>query len=248
MDPPAPKLYTRKGDQGQTCLVNGTRVPKYDLRLEAAGDLDELTVHLGAILSTECPRRYHSGGDVMVPQTIRSWDVDVEKIQNIVMGIATIASTDFDKDVPDYVKPLFPTETQIAYLEGLIDYIQESLPPLKNFILPRGPPIATAAHMARVVCRRAERRLVGAFAPMMRTYECILLPHNQYIDGLKMTLAYINRLSDYLFALSRKLGSLTDVTEKKWTPRIHPYTGKPLGKDYPEEHGIPIRFPWEHAR
>ena len=179
------KIYTKKGDDGSTGLIGGVRVPKHHLRVECYGTVDELNAHLGIL---RADLRF---GEVMnaVPQ-----------IQDRLFTIGSLlASAPNSKmEVPDL------TERDIVYLEEDIDRLTHHLPELKNFILPGGSIIGAQAHVARCVCRRAERLVV-------------LLNETEAIDNT--VLKYLNRLSDYLFTLARALDQAEGREEIPWNPR-----------------------------
>ena len=165
------KIYTRAGDTGQTGLYGGPRVSKDDLRIESYGTVDELNASLGVIRS------------MPPPGTI---DEVLERIQNelFTVGAQLATPSPAEKGVP------MIGESHVAQLESDIDRFDEQLPPLSVFILPGGTGAASMIHLARTICRRAERRIVsfGADAPESVT---------------KDLLAYMNRLSDLLFVLAR---------------------------------------------
>ena len=163
----ANKIYTKKGDKGMTSLLGGTKVSKNDARLEAAGNIDELSSAIGFI-------RYQS-----------EQDDQLQHIQIQLFHIGALLGTDPDKFDTSKLKQI--TEDDVKLLEFWIDEMDTELPELKNFILPVG-----IFHLPRAICRRAERRLV-------------------HLDFPQIIIMYINRLSDYLFTLSR----YQDMTEGK---------------------------------
>lgn len=181
------KIYTKTGDKGQTSLIGGQRVPKYHMRIEAYGTVDELNSYIGLIRDQE----------------IDMHDKDVLKeIQDRLFTIGSSLASDPEKSkmtIPDLL------EEDIVYLEKEMDAMTAMLPELKNFILPGGHTIVSYCHLARVVCRRAERMAVH-------------LSEVSYVDEL--CIRYLNRLSDYLFTLSRKCAKDLGVEEYKWIPRI----------------------------
>lgn len=134
------KLYTRHGDQGQTSLVGGKRVPKYHTRIETYGTIDELSSHLGLLHSLL--------SDTLQRQMI-------EQIQQTLFDLSTILATEPESKYQP--KPLDPN--LVTQLEQTIDTLQSSLPPLRAFILPGGTQAASQAHICRTVCRRAERHM-----------------------------------------------------------------------------------------
>ena len=178
------KVYTRRGDKGQTSLVGGQRVSKASTRLEAYGTVDELNSHLG-LLAALLPDSHEKAF--------------VEYIQNCLFNVCTNLATDQDQD------ELYPSahlpEDAIRQLEQEIDTIQQELPERQGFILPGGTQAAAQAHVCRTVCRRAERRIVTL------AETATVSPSVQQ---------YINRLSDYLFILAKKLNFIAGRSEKIW--------------------------------
>ena len=178
------RVYTRTGDDGTTGLIGGTRVKKYDLRLEAYGTVDELNSWIGLIRSQE----------------INSDDVlDLIQIQNKLFVIGALLATDTTKvESSDH---LACCEDDILFLEQRMDLILDNLPPLTSFLLPGGSNAISYCHLARTVCRRAERR----------TYQ--LSAETQVSPDV---LKYLNRLSDYLYVLSRKVAADSGIEEIPW--------------------------------
>ncbi|MBQ8866706.1 MAG: cob(I)yrinic acid a,c-diamide adenosyltransferase [Bacteroidaceae bacterium] len=176
------KIYTKTGDKGTTSLVGGARVAKTHVRLEAYGTLDELNAHLG-LLST-C---LSDAADV----------ADVRKMQNLLFVAGTLLAT--EEESPCWDKLPHVTDADVAHIEQLIDALQESLPPLRAFVLPGGTRASAQAHVCRTVCRRAERRVLAMAEAGIRVEEQII--------------ALLNRMSDYLFVLSRKTNHLADCDE-----------------------------------
>ena len=174
------KIYTRTGDDGSTGLVDGSRRSKADARMQAIGDVDEANSALGiAIAALE-----RAKGDAALVKGLR-------RIQNDLFDLgADIATPGEDFAPSDMVLRIVPA--QVDWLEAAIDTANESLPPLTSFILPGGSEAAAAMHLARAIARRAERSMVSAAAQEKLNPQA---------------LAYINRLSDYLFVLSRVINS-----------------------------------------
>lgn len=178
------KVYTRTGDKGMTSLVGGVRIKKTDVRLEAYGTVDELSAHLGLLAS-------------LLP------DVDdrntIIRVQNNLFNVCTHLATDQSQT------QLYPSahlaEGEIELLEQLIDQIMASLPERQGFVLPGGCQAAAQCHVARTVCRRAER--------------CIAALAEVALVGPEMQ-QYINRLSDYLFILAKKINFNNGVKEIIW--------------------------------
>ena len=181
------KIYTKTGDKGLTSLIGGARVPKHHLRIESYGTVDELNSYIGLIRD----------------QDISEHDKDVLKlIQDRLFTIGASLAADPEKSkmvIPDLYNE------DIELLEHEMDIINEQLPPLKHFILPGGSNAISFCHIARCVCRRAERITVH-------------LAEESPVDE-KVNI-YLNRLSDYLFTLARKIGDEQSIPENKWIPRI----------------------------
>jgi cob(I)alamin adenosyltransferase len=181
------KIYTKTGDKGKTSLIGGMRVPKYDDRLEAYGTIDELKSWVGLIR------------DKLEDETIR------QVLAEILDRLFTIESL-LASDGSEIRKKLPSLKTSdIEFLEKEIDRMNESLPPLKTFVLPGGHEIVSFTHITRTVCRRAERIIVK-------------LDTSTPVDPL--ITQYINRLSDYFFVLSRQLSVDLGAKETPWNPRV----------------------------
>ncbi len=179
----ASKIYTKTGDQGQTGLFGGQRVLKDDLRIEAYGTIDELNAFVGVL-------RDILGDDDHQPI--------LHKIQSNLFVIGSNLAIDPTSNIQ---LPGIEAE-EIAGLENAIDAMDAELPELKQFILPGGHLAVSYCHLARCVCRRAERRVVA-------------LSKENHIP--EIILQYLNRLSDFFFVLARKIGQDFGVTEIKWT-------------------------------
>ena len=164
------RIYTRAGDQGETSRGDGTRVPKTDARIEAYGTVDELNSFLGFALASPD-----------VPDEFRPW---LERIQNDLFDLGA----DLSVPLEDARERLRVQQSQVEWLEKLCDLVNDRLEPLKSFILPAGGEAASRLHLARSVCRRAERLAVA-------------LAEGTEINPA--ALAYLNRLSDLLFILAR---------------------------------------------
>ena len=178
------KIYTKTGDDGTTGLVGGTRVKKYDIRLEAYGTVDELNASIGVIRSFEFPAGYK---EYLV------------EIQNKLFNIGSRLASDEKGEA--VTSKLSISEEDIAKLEKAIDELDEELPELTQFILPGGVPAAAYCHVARTVCRRAERRILEF------SEQAFVQPE---------IMKYINRLSDFLFVLARKLNAISGTEEMHW--------------------------------
>lgn len=181
------KIYTKTGDSGKTSLVGGSRVPKSDIRIEAYGTVDELISWIGLL------RDQDIGGSITD---------SLLEIQDRLMTCASILASDCEN--PGILLPVIE-EKDINKLENLIDEMEEELEPLSNFILPGGHTWVSWCHIARNVCRRAERNTLK-------------LSESFSVDVL--VVKYLNRLSDYLFVLSRKLGRDLGAKEIPWKPGL----------------------------
>ena len=180
------KIYTKTGDDGSTGLIGGKRVSKSDGRIDCVGALDEVNAALGwAAVASPPP----------IAQKLQT-------VQNELFTIGSHIASPQVKDVPDYLPPLEPA--MIKRLEEEIDAAEAGLAPLKNFILPGGGEGAARLHLARTICRAAERRLVafGEIAP---------LP--------PLAVAYLNRLSDWLFVQARAAAKSAGIADVPWLPR-----------------------------
>ena len=184
------KIYTKTGDLGKTSLIGGTKVPKNHLRIETYGTVDELNSYIGLVndLITDGPS-----------------SLTLKEIQDRLFTIGSSLACDPDKE-PLMKMPVLK-ESDVLRLENEIDSMNEVLPAMKFFILPGGHAAVSTAHVARCICRRAERLCVN------------MQEHDLFIDPL--VLKYINRLSDYLFVLSRYIAHLLQVEEIAWKPRIN---------------------------
>jgi cob(I)alamin adenosyltransferase len=181
------KIYTKTGDKGETSLIGGTRVPKYHDRIEAYGTVDELISYIGLIRD----------------QKINEHTIKVLiEIQDRLMTCASILATDCE-DCKVKIPEIF--EHDIEYLEKEIDEMEKDLPPLKTFILPGGHQTVSFCHIARNVCRRAERLSIKV--------------QDQFKNSEKV-IQYLNRLSDFLFVLARKLSTDLYAKETPWHPRV----------------------------
>lgn len=183
------KIYTRTGDDGTTGLIGGSRVKKYDIRFEAYGTVDELNSYIGVVRSL---------------QTDKHSDLVLEKIQNKLFVIGAHLAT--DNSITLIKKQMPVGETDILMLEQEMDEMNELLPELRNFILPGGCQATSFCHVARTVCRRAERLIVELSDKAEVETDLII---------------YMNRLSDYLFVLSRKVSMDLKAPEILWSPDIN---------------------------
>ncbi len=186
------KVYTGTGDGGKTSLFSGERIAKSDARIEAYGDLDEVNSLTGAVAAA-LPA-------VAAAEAVRT---ELLQIQSDLLHAGAWLATTPGSSSAKHLKPL--TDAHGQYLEARIDAMQDQLAPLNAFVLPGGHPSAAWAHVARTVCRRAERRIVG-LAGRADSVE----------DGLEAVLVYINRLSDYFFVLSRYCNHLAGEKDVTW--------------------------------
>lgn len=181
------KIYTKTGDKGETSLIGGTRVPKHHIRIEAYGTIDELNSYIGLV-------RDHI--------TDKNTFELLIGIQENLFEIGALLASD-----PERSKMKLPTiqEHSVSTLEQSIDQMNNSLPELKTFILPGGHPSVSFCHIARCVCRRAERKVIK-------------LSENSKVDDL--IIKYLNRLSDYLFVLARIISKDVQAQEIPWKPAL----------------------------
>ena len=180
------KIYTKKGDTGTTQLIGGTRVPKHALRIESYGTIDELNAHLGLIRDQEINSLY-------IHQIL--------EIQDRLFTMGSLLAAD-----PETNTMTLPelSESDVVFLENCMDEMDTNLPDMKSFVLPGGHSTVSYCHIARCVCRRAERITDN-------------LNEVSVVDPV--ILKYLNRLSDYLFVLSRKLSQELNANESPWKPR-----------------------------
>ncbi len=187
------KVYTKTGDKGTTALFGGTRVPKHHIRIESYGTVDELNSYIGLIRDQEINQLYK---DVLI------------EIQDRLFTVGAVLATDPEKAILKNGKERLNipkiSEDDLLLLENEIDRMEESLPPMTHFVLPGGHTTVSFCHIARCVCRRAERLSVQ-------------LNESEEVD--ESVLKYLNRLSDYLFVLARKLTFDLRAEEVKWIPR-----------------------------
>ncbi|HLW33387.1 MAG TPA: cob(I)yrinic acid a,c-diamide adenosyltransferase [Aequorivita sp.] len=186
------KIYTKTGDAGTTALFGGSRVPKHNIRIESYGTVDELNSHIGLIRSQQIDAQSKK----MLVQ-----------IQHRLFTLGSTLATDPKRAVLKSGKERLNiekvNEENIQLLEDEMDAMNASLPDLTHFILPGGNDAVSYCHIARTVCRRAERRVT-------------LLNEKEAVDPL--VLKYLNRLSDYLFVLARKLSNDLGAEEIQWLP------------------------------
>ncbi|NBP69087.1 MAG: cob(I)yrinic acid a,c-diamide adenosyltransferase [Cytophagia bacterium] len=181
------KIYTKTGDQGTTSLFGGKRVSKADLRIDTYGTVDELNSYIGLLR------------DQAVNHTRLN---DLLEVQDRLFTIGSILATE-----PGNQKVKIPhlAESDIDFLEKRMDEMDANLPPMRFFVLPGGHQSVSFCHIARTVCRRAERLTIALNA-------------HEPVDPL--VIKYLNRLSDYIFVLSRQMTQDLNVTESPWKPRM----------------------------
>jgi cob(I)alamin adenosyltransferase len=184
------KIYTKSGDLGETSLFGGKRVKKYDLRIESYGTIDELNSYIGLLRDEKIDKyTFHT----------------LVKIQNELFSIGAMLATPPEKEKlksgKNRLRSTPISVEEITFLELEIDKMESTLVPMTNFILPGGHSSVSICHIARCVCRRAER---------------ITVQLNEEQDINKDILTYINRLSDYLFVLARKLSMVNGAHEIPW--------------------------------
>ena len=186
------KIYTKTGDTGNTSLYGGSRVSKSNLRIESYGTVDELNAYIGLIKDQEIPLEIKN---ILL------------KIQNELFTLGAMLATPLEKETLKNGKERLNipkiTENTVAFLENQIDKMSTELSQMTHFILPGGHQTVSFCHIARCVCRRAERLTVA-----LHQQESI------HLDIIK----YLNRLSDYLFVLARKLSKELKSEEVKWLP------------------------------
>ena len=187
------KIYTKTGDKGTTALFGGTRVPKHHIRIESYGTVDELNSHIGLIRDQEIDKE--------------TMNMLIE-IQDRLFTLGAILATDPEKEKlkngKDRLNIPKISEEDIEKLEKAMDKMNEELPEMTHFVLPGGHQSVSFCHIARCVCRRAER------------LSSALYDIEPFDDKV---LKYLNRLSDYLFVLARKLSKQLQAEEIQWIPK-----------------------------
>lgn len=183
------KIYTKTGDKGATSLIGGTRVSKAHIRIESYGTVDELNSYLGMVNDT-CGH----------PQ-VSDW---LREIQDRLFTLGAELATTPEKEVKMKLPDLH--DEDVTWLEERIDQMNEVLPEMRSFLIPGGNLAASTCHVARCVCRRAERLCVGMQENGEPVHELIV--------------RYLNRLSDFLFTLARYIGQLAGAAELPWRPRV----------------------------
>ena len=182
------KIYTKTGDKGSTSLIGGTKVSKAHLRIEAYGTVDELNSYIGL-----CKDLLKDDNSVKILQEVQ------DRLFTIGSELACNPQKETKMAIPDL------HESDCELLEKEIDKMDTVLPPMKSFILPGGDVAISQLHVARCVCRRAERC-------------CVRLSEESEVD--EVIIKYLNRLSDYLFVLTRYTGHLLNINDILWRPRV----------------------------
>ena len=223
------KIYTKTGDEGETSLVGGIRIAKNAPRIEAYGTVDELSSHLGLLVAMLNKDAEHGEEYQPIIETL-------ERIQNNLFSISSILATDVEalsQNKAEWVKPYLESleafseqlgSTETPLLEKLTDEYNAQLPVLNSFILPGGSMTAAQCHVCRAVCRRAERRIVNKVqgdkvqGTKDGNGEGLLWYSNKLNQetGIGKVGQYMNRLSDYLFVLARKINIINGEIEKTW--------------------------------
>jgi cob(I)alamin adenosyltransferase len=183
------KIYTKTGDKGKTSLIGGTKVYKSDLRIEAYGTIDELNSFIGLCL------------DYLKSNNINN---ALTEVQDRLFTIGSALACDPEKETKLKIPDLH--EKDIGLLEKEIDKMSEVLPAMKSFILPGGHIAVSTLHVARCVCRRAER--------------CCVRMQKKEMEIESLIVKYLNRLSDYLFVLARFAAHQLETEEIPWKPRV----------------------------
>lgn len=191
------KIYTKTGDKGQTSLFGGQRVSKADNRITAYGTIDELNAVLGVVCAQLT--------DTQPDHTTKTLMTELQTIQRDLFAVGSHLATPYEAGLVPSHLPTLPTE-RIAALEQSIDHLETSLAPLRNFILPGGSLAGSQLHVARTVCRRAERACV--------TLQTTTPPAGFVAPEIIM---YLNRLSDWLFVAARWINKQTDCEEITWS-------------------------------
>jgi len=182
------KIYTGAGDRGQTSLFSGERVSKSHMRVDACGDVDELNSTLGALVAA-------------LPESLSELAAELRRIQSTLFVVGAWLATTPNSPAIATLAPITPAHSK--QLEAAMDRMDTELPELASFILPGGHPTAAWAHVARTVCRRAERHVVR-------------LGEAQDSEQFYPLVVYLNRLSDYLFVLARYCNKIAGMADMEW--------------------------------
>jgi cob(I)alamin adenosyltransferase len=182
------KTYVGSGDRGRTSLLSGERVEKSHERIEAVGGVDELNSLLGALIAA-------------LPEKQGGLRDELQGVQADLFHVGAWLATSPGSPTLEMLREIGPGPTEA--IEAAIDRLEATLPPLRSFILPGGHPTAAWAHIARAVCRRAERQVLRLAA-------------GEPAERLRSVIAYLNRLSDYLFVVARFCNTLHGIPDKVW--------------------------------
>ncbi len=183
------KIYTKTGDKGGTSLIGGVRVPKDHIRIESYGTVDELNSFIGMVC------------DLAQNEQVTA---ELREIQDRLFTVGSVLATNPDKEVKMKLPDLH--DADVTWLEAKIDAMNEVLPEMRSFILPGGNLASSTCHVARCVCRRAERICVA------------MQGQHEFMPPL--IIQYLNRLSDYLFVLARYIGHINNAPEIPWRARV----------------------------
>lgn len=188
------RIYTGTGDRGKTSLLSGERISKSHERVEAYGEMDELSAVLGMLACD-------------LPESETTLQDDIRTVQSYLFSAGAWVATQPDADAGTL--PVSFDKAHGRWLETEIDRLSKALPPLKAFILPGGSRASAVAHVARTVCRRVERRVVAVAASVSAS------PHAEELSNV---LVFLNRLSDYLFVLARYCNHCQGIPDQTWFP------------------------------
>ncbi|WP_276132637.1 cob(I)yrinic acid a,c-diamide adenosyltransferase [Polluticoccus soli] len=183
------KIYTKTGDKGSTSLIGGVRVPKSHIRIEAYGTVDELNSYLGMV------------NDTAANEKISGW---LREIQDRLFTVGSVLATNPDKEVKMKLPDVHAED--VSWLEQRIDEMNEVLPEMRSFIIPSGQFAASTCHVARCICRRAERI-------------CVHMQQDEEVIP-ELIIQYLNRLSDFLFVLARYIAHINGVEDLPWRARV----------------------------
>lgn len=183
------KIYTKTGDKGSTSLIGGVRVPKNHIRIESYGTVDELNSVIGMV------------NDMAADDKISMW---LREIQDRLFTIGSVLATSPDKDVKMKLPDVH--DTDVTWLEERIDEMNTTLPEMRSFIIPGGNLASSTCHLARCVCRRAERICVG------------MQEQEEHVPEL--IIRYLNRLSDFLFVMARHIAHNNGTPDLPWRARL----------------------------
>lgn len=188
------KIYTKTGDKGETSLFTGQRVAKNDPYIEALGTVDECNCAIGAAIA-------------LLPKEnpLSKTAEELAIIQHALFDLGALLATPRSKANPQKIEKTRFDPEEIELIEKWIDAMHHQLPVLDTFILPGGHPCGAMLHLARAICRRAER---------------VVVPLDNHPDISEKAIRYLNRLSDYLFMVSRFVNMLLSVSETKWKPHL----------------------------